>query len=155
MAETFKVFYSTANVYDEYSTSNKHSLIKENFPVFYSNVKVFPFKCFTKPIRVRLLKHMFYTCTYLYSFNSSCTTNTIHMHALYLASKCVFTGVSILNRLNHLPYKFNILTNMVFDTMHTLILRIVLRLLQCNQEKGILKNPLVKKRLEKMPWTVG
>ena len=72
-----------------------------------------------------------------------------------MASDCGFTGVSILNRLNRLPCKFNILTDMVFDTMHTLILRIVLRLLQRYQEKGILKNPQIEKRLEKVPWTVG
>ena len=72
-----------------------------------------------------------------------------------MASKCGFTGVSILNRLNHLPYKFNILTDMVFDTMHTLILRIVLRHLQFYQEQGILKNQLIEKRLRKMPWTAG
>ena len=72
-----------------------------------------------------------------------------------MISDCGFTGVSILNWLNRLPYKFNILTDMVFDTMHILILRIVLRLLQRYQEKGILKNPQIEKRLEKVPWTAG
>ena len=69
-----------------------------------------------------------------------------------MASKCGFTGFSILNRLNLLPYRFNVLTDMLFDTMHTLILRIVLRHLQFYQDKGILKNPLIEKRLKMMPW---
>jgi len=71
-----------------------------------------------------------------------------------MASKCGFTGVSILNRLSQL-YDFNILTDTVFDIMHTLILRIVLWHLQFYQDAGILKQLIIEKRLEKMPWTAG
>ena len=63
-----------------------------------------------------------------------------------MASDSGFIGVSLLNRLNVL-HGFNILKGMVFDTMHTLILRVALR-------HNITMNA-VEKRLEKMPWTAG
>ena len=71
-----------------------------------------------------------------------------------LASQCGFTGVGILHRLHHL-YDFNILKDMVFDAMHMLILREVLKHLQVFQEGGILKNPLIEERLKKIPWVAG
>lgn len=43
-----------------------------------------------------------------------------------LASQTAFTGLSILHRLFHL-YQFDILKDLVFDCMHTLILRVVNR----------------------------
>ena len=71
-----------------------------------------------------------------------------------MASDYGFTGVSLLNRLKVL-YDFDVLKDMVFDTMHTLILRVALRHLQLYKEHGLLGNPVVHKRLEKMPWTAG
>ena len=71
-----------------------------------------------------------------------------------MASDNGFTGVSLLNRLNML-YDFDVLKDMVFDTMHTLILRVALRHLQLYKECGLFGNPMVEKRLEKMPWTAG
>ena len=71
-----------------------------------------------------------------------------------MASDSGFTGVSLLNRLNVL-YGFDVLKDMVFDTMHTLILRVALRHLQHYNECGFFNNPVVEKRLEKMPWTAG
>ena len=76
---------------------------------------------------------------------------TVHQR---LASECGFTDVSILNRLKQL-YDFDVLKDILFDTMHTLILRIVLRHQQFYHEKDIFKNPSIDKRLEKMPWTAG
>lgn len=54
-----------------------------------------------------------------------------------MASDDGFTGVSLLNRLNVL-YDFDVLKDMVFDTMHTLILRVALRYLQYYKECGFL-----------------
>lgn len=71
-----------------------------------------------------------------------------------LASQCGFTGVSILHRLHHL-YGFDVLKDMVFDAMHTLILRVVLKHLQVYQETGLLKNSLIEERLKHMPWIAG
>ena len=51
MAETSKVFYSTANVYDEYSTINRRLLLKENFPVkvyFLFQCESLPFQMFLR-----------------------------------------------------------------------------------------------------------
>ena len=59
-----------------------------------------------------------------------------------LASEGGFTGVSILNRLRQL-YNFDVIKDMVFDTMHTLILRIVLRHLHFYQEQGMLRDTLI------------
>ena len=71
-----------------------------------------------------------------------------------MASDNGFTGVSLLNRLKVL-YGFDVLKDMVFDAMHTLILGVVLRHLQFYKEHGLLGNPVVQKRLEKITWTVG
>ena len=62
-----------------------------------------------------------------------------------MASDSGFTGVSLLNRMNVL-YNFDVLKDMVFDTMHTLILRVALRHLQLYSECGFLKDPVVEKR---------
>lgn len=71
-----------------------------------------------------------------------------------LASQTGFTGLSLLHRLYHL-YKFDVLKDLVFDTMHTLVLRIINRHLQYYSDLGLLKNPVLGKRLLAMPWTAG
>jgi len=60
------------------------------------------------------------------------------------ASEGGFTGVSVLNRLRQL-YNFDVVKDMVFYTMHTLILRIVLRHLHFYQEQGMLRDALIEK----------
>ena len=59
-----------------------------------------------------------------------------------LASQTGFTGLSVLHHLYHL-YKFDVLKDLVFDTMHTLVLRIINRHLQYYNDLGLLKNPLI------------
>ena len=71
-----------------------------------------------------------------------------------LASQTGFTGLSVLHRLHDL-YKFDVLKDFVFDTMHTLVLRIINRHLQHYNDLGLLKNPLIGRRLLAMPWTPG
>lgn len=71
-----------------------------------------------------------------------------------LATQTGFTGLSILHRLFHL-YQFDILNDLVFDTMHTLILRIVSRHLHYYSEEGFFKNSALDERLSAMPWTAG
>lgn len=71
-----------------------------------------------------------------------------------LASQVGFTGLSILHRLHRL-YKFDIIKDMVFDTMHTLILRVVHRHLQFYLDRGFFKNSALDARLRAMPWTAG
>ena len=71
-----------------------------------------------------------------------------------LASQTGFTGLSILHRLYHL-YKFDVLKDLVFDTMHTLVLRIINRHLQHYNDLCLLKSPIVRKRLLAMPWTAS
>lgn len=68
-----------------------------------------------------------------------------------LASQTGFTGLSILHRLHQL-YHFNVLKDLTFDTMHTLVLRIINRHLQYYNDLGLLKN---RKRLQEFPWTAG
>lgn len=58
-----------------------------------------------------------------------------------LASQTGFTGLSILHRLFYL-YQFDILYDLVYDTMHTLILRVVYRHLHYYSEEGFFKNPV-------------
>lgn len=71
-----------------------------------------------------------------------------------LASQTGFTGLSILHRLFYL-YQFDILYDLVYDTMHTLILRVVYRHLHYYSEEGFFKNPVLDERLSTMPWTAG
>ena len=71
-----------------------------------------------------------------------------------LASQKGFTGLSILHRLHRL-YKFNVLQDLIFDTMHTLVLRVIHRHLQYYAEKGYFKSSSVEERLKKIPWTAG
>ena len=71
-----------------------------------------------------------------------------------LASKTGFTGLSHLHHLYYL-YKFDVLKDVVFDTMHTLLLRIISRHLDLYLQKGFIKNPEIDKRLLAMPWTSG
>ena len=71
-----------------------------------------------------------------------------------LASDYGFTGLSILHRLFHL-YHFNILHDLIFDTMHTLFLRVVKRHLEYYSNNGYLSNNTVEKRLQAMSWTAG
>ena len=65
-----------------------------------------------------------------------------------------FTGLSILHRLHRL-YQFDVLRDLTFDTMHTLVLRVINRQLQHYNDLGLLKNPIIGKRLQEMPWTAG
>lgn len=69
------------------------------------------------------------------------------------ASATGFTGLSILHRL-HALYEFNIMTDTVFDAMHTILLRVVKRHVDYFKENGFL-NQEVEKRLSAMPWTAG
>ena len=71
-----------------------------------------------------------------------------------LASQSGFTGLSILHRLYHL-YQFDILRDLVFDSMHTLILRVVHRHLQHYMHERFLSDPVLDQRLSAMPWTAG
>ena len=69
------------------------------------------------------------------------------------ASETGFTGLSILHRL-HALYEFDILNDLVFDAMHTLLLRVVKRHLDYFKEKGYI-DQTVEDRLNAMPWTAG
>ena len=71
-----------------------------------------------------------------------------------LASQTGFTGLSILHRLHRL-YKFDVLQDLVFDTMHTLVLRVLHSHLNYYTEKEYLRDPEVERRLKMMPWTAG
>lgn len=71
-----------------------------------------------------------------------------------LASQTGFTGLSILHCLFHL-YKFDILNDLVYDTMHTLILRIVYRHLHYYSDEGFFKSQDLDECLAAMPWTAG
>ena len=71
-----------------------------------------------------------------------------------LASQTGFTGLSILHRFHRL-YQFNVLKDFIFDTMHTLVLRVINRHLQYFSELGLLKNPVLGRRLQEFPWTAG
>ena len=71
-----------------------------------------------------------------------------------LASNYGFTGLSILYRLFHL-YNFDVLHDLIFDSMHTLLLRIVKRHLEYYANNGYLSNHTVERRLQAMPWTAG
>ena len=44
---------------------------------------------------------------------------------------------------------------MVFDTMHTLVLRVIHHHLQYYTDKGYFKSFDVEERLGKIPWTAG
>ena len=76
---------------------------------------------------------------------------TVHQK---LASKTGFTGLSHLHHLYYL-YKFDVLKDVGFDTMHTLLLRIISRHLDLYMQKGFIKNSEIDKRLLAMPWTSG
>ena len=65
------------------------------------------------------------------------------------ASQRGFTGLSILYNLHRL---YDVLT---FDTIHTLALHVNNHHLQYYNELGLLKNPVLGKRLQKIPWTAG
>ena len=71
-----------------------------------------------------------------------------------LASQFGFTGLSILHRL-HCLYHFDVLKDLVFDSMHTLILRVVHRHLQYYMDEGFLKDSVLDQRLSAMPWIAG
>ena len=71
-----------------------------------------------------------------------------------LASQTGFTGLSILHRLHRL-YKFDVLRDLVFDTMHTLVLRVLHCHLNYYAEKEYLRDAEVERRLKMMPWTAG
>ena len=64
-----------------------------------------------------------------------------------LASQTGFTGLSILHCLHQL-YKFDVIKDFVFDTMHTLTLRVLNYHLHYYAEKKYLRDPI-------MPWTAG
>ena len=71
-----------------------------------------------------------------------------------MASRVGFTGKSILHRL-HALYKFDVLNDMVFDAMHTILLGNVKRHLDFYKDSGYLQAADLEKRLNKMPWTAG
>ena len=71
-----------------------------------------------------------------------------------LASETGFTGISELHRLN-LLYKFDVLHDLVFDTMHTLLLGVVKRHLDYYKDQGYLSDPVIEERLRRIPWTAG
>ena len=71
-----------------------------------------------------------------------------------LASATGFTGMSELHRLHSL-YNFDVLNDMVFDAMHTLLLGVVKHHLDYYKECGFLSDPVVEEKLMKMPWTAG
>lgn len=56
-----------------------------------------------------------------------------------LASQTGFTGLSVLHQLYRL-YQFDVLNDLIFDTMHTLVLRVLNCHLQYYTEQGLLKN---------------
>lgn len=62
-----------------------------------------------------------------------------------LAGNFGFTGLSILHCLYDL-YKFNVLQDLVFDSMHTLLLRIVKRHLEYYTDHGYFSNHMVLKQ---------
>ena len=71
-----------------------------------------------------------------------------------LASETGFTGISELHRLHSL-YKFDVLNDLVFDAIHTLLLNVVKRHLDYYKDQGHLSDPIVEEKLRKMPWTAG
>lgn len=71
-----------------------------------------------------------------------------------MASETGFTGISELHRLHSL-YKFDVLNDLVFDAMHTLLLNVVKRHLDYYKDQGYLSDPIVEKKLSIMPWTAG
>ena len=71
-----------------------------------------------------------------------------------LPSQTGFTGLSILHCL-HWLYKFDVLQDLIFDTMHTLVLRVLHSHLNYYIEKEYLRDPEVERKLKMMPWTVG
>lgn len=71
-----------------------------------------------------------------------------------LASEVGFTGLSILHRLHRLN-KFDVIKDMVFDTMHTLILQVVQRHLQFYLDKGYFRNSVFDATLCELSWTAG
>ena len=70
-----------------------------------------------------------------------------------MASDTGFTGLSILHRLHHL-YRFDVVQDLVFDIMHTLLLCIIKRHLEYYLAKGFITTS-IEKRLSTMPWTAG
>ena len=71
-----------------------------------------------------------------------------------LASQRGFTGLSILDHLHQL-YQFGVLKDLAFDTIRTLVFHVNNHHLQYYNELGLLKNPVLGKRLQKMPLTAG
>ena len=45
--------------------------------------------------------------------------------------------------------------DLVFDSMHTLLFRIVKHHLEYYIDNGYLSSPVVERRLQAMPWTAG
>ena len=71
-----------------------------------------------------------------------------------VASDTGFTGRSQLHRL-HALYQFDVLNDLVFDIMHTLLLGVVKRHLDYYKDQGYLNDPIIEERLKKIPWTAG
>ena len=57
-----------------------------------------------------------------------------------LASQTGFTSLSILHRF-HWLYQFDVLKNLTFNTVHTLVLCVINRYLQHYNKLDLLKNP--------------
>ena len=65
-----------------------------------------------------------------------------------------FLGVSVLYRLNKL-YKFDILTDLVFDVMHLVPLNLVKRRLEHLITNSLVNTDELQARLKLIPWTKG
>ena len=71
-----------------------------------------------------------------------------------LASETGFTGMSEFHRFN-LLYELDVLHDLVFDTMHTLLLGAVKRHLDYCKDKRYFSDPVIEERLKRIPWTAG
>ncbi len=74
-----------------------------------------------------------------------------------MAKECGFTGLSVLHRLNQL-YGFDVLRDMVYDSMHNVPMNVVGQHLHHYVQNGFYSNTnkaLVEQRLSAMPWSSG
>ena len=69
-----------------------------------------------------------------------------------LARQSGYTGLSILHRLYKL-YGFNVLTDMVFDTMHNIPLNVVSKHLNRYLREELVDKSILDERLQAVPWT--
>ena len=69
-----------------------------------------------------------------------------------LARQSEYTGLSILHRL-HKIYGFNVITDMVFDTMHNIPLNVVSKHLNHYVRDELVDKSVLDERLQAVPWT--